>query len=114
MFQAQYLMQGTTVYSPWMPRKGDTLFFTCDLVSQESGRLEVRVFHKKHEDDGDGIQVGGAISTTTIGQTARPAAGLFDLVRYEFKSVSTAGSPDPLDRVLFRMLNPVWFDAVSV
>jgi len=113
MFQAQYLLQGTTVYSPWMPRKGNTILFTCDLVARHEGRLEVRIFHKKEEDDGNGIQVGGTISTTAIGQTVRQAVGLFDLVRYEFKSVSTAGSPDTLDRVLFRMLSPVWFDAVN-
>jgi len=113
MFEAQYLLEGATVYGPWVARGGDNLLFTADLVSLSDGKLEVRVYHKALEDEGDGVSVGPTLVATAVGQSARITKGLKDLVRYQYKSVSTAGSPTDIDRVLFRMLTPVWFDAVQ-
>ena len=32
MFQAQYLFQGQEVYSPWMPRGGDNMRVSADII----------------------------------------------------------------------------------
>ena len=80
MFQAQYLFEGTEVYSPWMPRGGDHMRASVDVIKMT----------------GTGTQ--------TLKIQVR-------LVRYEF-SYNTTGNAST-DYVLFRMLDPVWYDAVN-
>ena len=118
-FEAQ-LLEGasTTVFSPWMPREGDYMIGTAELIALEaSAQLEVRLFTKDLDDPGDGAQVDSSIKITISVAGRRDSAewgfdgttsGLKELVRYRFESraATAAGS------VLFRMLSPVWFDAV--
>ena len=124
MFDAQLLqcVSGTTeVYSPWMPRGGDAMLVTLDVieVGGTSPQIEVRVWTKKSEDSGNGVN---SETTTTTQKIQRSDAGrttlewsveenanvdLLDLVRYKFTVTGTDAF------VLFRMLPPVWFDAVE-
>lgn len=118
MFQAQLLMSGTDVYSPWFKRGGDGLRATLDFVAQSGGNvLTVRAFTKNEADTGDGTD---AISAVTITASTTPgrftsewlstvSTGLKELVRYKFSLANTASG-----WALFRMLPPVWFDAVKI
>lgn len=113
MFQAQLLIRPSasdlSVFSPWFDRGGDHLRATVDVVALQGATLTVKVFTKNREDTGDGVEVEGvSIVSTTVGRSAAEWDGLEELVRYEF-TVGTASA----NWVLFRMLDPVWFDAVS-
>lgn len=120
MFQAQFLAVGSSsvvIYSPWFPRQGDYLRATAEIVaiSGTNANLEIEVFTKKSEDTTNGIDAdtGTSISANGAGRgTAEwgPAGsnGISELVRYRFTASGNPGS-----WVLFRMLPPVWFDAVK-
>lgn len=121
MFEAQYLINGDSVYSPWFPRRGDNVLATLDLiVITGSGKLKIDLFTKNSEDPGNGrlVDVSGTtnIDTNTVGRTTQEwksatlSPGLLELCRYKFSwDHGLAG-----DRALFRMLQPVWFDTVKV
>lgn len=113
MFEAQYLFEGKKVFSPWMPRSGDNIIFTADLVAFDNAKLIVKVFHKKAEDEGPGTAVGNALNATVVGQSSRGVFGLRDMVRYQFEAVSTRMTAQTTDNVQFRMLDAVWFDDVG-
>ena len=116
MFSAQYLPSGATVFSPWFERQGDFLRATADLAQLGSGaQLVVEVFTKNKEDTSDGTNADSGATTkitlttatrgtTDWGPSLSPA--LKELVRYKY-TVTT-------NWVLFRMLTPVWFNAVKV
>lgn len=124
MFDSQILIAKSTsysVYSPWMSRGGDYLQATLNIVAiGGSPTLTVEVFTKNSEDSGDGESSGSqSITGTAVGvssATWRSGAGgggssnatLEELVRYRFTISGSAG-----DWVAFRMVSPVWFDAVQ-
>jgi len=70
MFEAQYLLNGDDVYSPWMSRVGDNLLATVDTVGVDGTgtKLEVRVYHKNTEDVGDGAVLGALIEVASAGR----------------------------------------------
>ncbi len=121
MFDAQLLLTKTdgsavSLLSPWTSRGADYLLATLDLVQTNMGTglgvLEVRVFHKDPDDTGDGTQVGSTtISRATAGRTTAEFGPLKQLVRYKF--TISAGGMEVTGWALFRMLSPVWFDAVK-
>lgn len=119
MFQGQYLFNGDTVYSPWIPRGGDNLTYSADLIAQNTSELKVEVYTKNPEDIGDGDLITateGSMTSSglgpfseTIASTKTATEGIEELVRFKFTpTTSTAGH-----YVLFRMLDPVWFDSVN-
>ena len=118
MFEAQYLVTddprtGGSVDGPWFRRSADRIRYTLDLVDVTSATLEVALFHKNEEDPGNGSATGSAIAfTDTKGRSdAEFTSGLEELVRYRFTArVETDGDTG---YVPFRMLSPVWFDAVK-
>lgn len=110
MFDAQWLPRGITIYSPWFPRGGDNLRATLELIKNVGSlTLTVKVWTKAAEAAGDGTEITATtISTSTEERkTAEWEGGLQELVRYQF--VVSAGANDG-EGVLFRMLDPVWFD----
>lgn len=119
MFQAQLLMAGTTVYSPWFKRGGDILRATLDYIAQTGGNtFTVTVFTKNESDTGDGtdaesgktIQVTTTLGRSTTEWVSTASVGLKELVRYRFAMANTVST----GWAMFRMLPPVWFDAVKV
>jgi hypothetical protein len=112
MFQAQYLFSRDPVFSPWFDRKADNIIGTADLIARAGGTLKVALFHKNKDEPGSGTQLGTSVihATSAKGRAYQEWEGVKELVRYRFllENPSAAG-----DRVLFRMLNPVWFDAVT-
>lgn len=111
MFEAQYLFTGDEVYSPWMARGGDNVIITVDLISRTgSAALTISLFDKNSETPGDGGVVSGG-NLTSGGPGTREDKeynGVLEMVRYK---IVAGGSGD---RILFRMLSPVWFDDVAV
>jgi len=115
-YQAVLIHNGTEVFSPWIERKGDYLRATLDVVHGNTGTaLEVRLYSKNKDDSGDGSEVDAStyVSTAATGRItvewgSDTGTGLKELVRYWF---SCGGSPGAT-WIVFRMLSPVWFDAV--
>ncbi len=115
-FEAVLLRLGTSVYSPWMCRRGDFLRATLDLVKANSATsLGVRLYTKNETDTGNGIEVDSTlfINKNTPGRVTQEwgsntGTGLKELVRYRFTCL---GAPSG-SWVIFRMLAAVWFDAV--
>ncbi len=121
MFDSQLLItksdgSAVSVFSPWVSRGGDYVLATLDLVQTNMGSLlgalDVRVFHKNSQDSGDGSQVGSTpISRDTPGRTTTEFGPVKELVRYKF-TISAIGM-EATGWALFRILSPVWFDAVK-
>ena len=114
MFEAQYLFSGDQVLSPWLERAGNYTRFSVDLVRNSDARIEVRMYHKNRNEIGPGTPVGPTVLLSTVGRGGRTASNLKELVRYHCKCTSIGGSPEDYDYVLFRMLDPTWWDNVKL
>ncbi len=118
MFQGQILNSGSAVYSPWMERAGDYLRATVDLIDLgASGKLRVQVFSKNKSDTTNGTEVnaGTKIELTAASRATEEwgpstGTGLKELVRYKLTNYETTNTDA---WVLFRMLAPLWFNAVA-
>lgn len=120
MIDAQILQtmpDGTSVsvYSPWFSRGGDRAIFTLEVVegtlSSLLSTLTVQPFHKNSDEAGDGAQVSGlTISRDSLGNSSAEFGPFKELVRYKF---SIGGTSMDLRWAAFRMLTPVWYDAVE-
>jgi hypothetical protein len=111
----------TNVYSPWFPRGGDYGLFTLEVSSMSSSSstlsLTVQMIHKNSAEAGDGGSVGSSFSRTGSNYGATPrttgtiTAGFKELVRYKFTLALSSGSGQ--NWAIFRMLPPIWYDAVA-
>ena len=122
MFEAQYMhveAAGTlTIYGPWFTPGGAHGRFTVDIIQiLNSATLEVEVLTKNTETAGDtGTLIADSGTLTAVGQhpfapsTLGPTHSTLELVRYKYTLSVESGGPG---LALFRMLPPVWFDAVK-
>lgn len=124
MFDAQSLcMQGsspTAVYGPWFPRGGDYGLFTLDVAKMSSASssliLTVALYHKNRDDTGDGTGIAGGMElngsqiATNPRTTTNFTTGFKELVRYVYSLEHAGGSGT--NWATFRVLSPVWYDAV--
>ena len=118
MFEAQYLFSSATagdaVFSPWIPRGGDHCKLTVDLVQVNGAKLAIELQTKNSEtagDTGSPMASQSALSAAGVQTTFASTAASLELVRYKF--TCTANENGTMGYVLFRMLSPVWFDAVD-
>jgi len=125
MFDAQLLFPGSVpgtgikIYSPWFPRQADHMRVTLEVVEINGATIEAMLFTKNSEDGGDGTNADSAggptnITANAVGRTTTEwyssgTIALKEMVRYRFLITGTLTS----DWVLFRMLSPVWFNAVK-
>ena len=119
MFGLQYLQTtdndaGLTIFSPWFPRQSDKIWCTLEIADAINADFSVNVFHKNHEDTGDGSDAGpgtgGLLNLNAAGRNESEFDGIKEMVRYQFVLKSQDGNHAA---VLFRMLANVWFDSVS-
>lgn len=122
MFQAQMLHATGTgvqetethVLSPWFPRGGDNIIYAADLVTQSTsnGVLKVSLLTKNSEDTGDGAAVSGSdLDVSTESVAIKQVNGqMKELVRFKFEVDKKAASTD---WIMFRVLQPSWFDDVD-
>ena len=108
MYIGQYLPVGSDVYSPWFPREADNAIFTFETIDKDTASspdLTVKVYHKNTETAGPGAELTAASAFASIDSTKYESGrftGLKEMVRFKF---SVTGS-----WVLFRMLQPTWYD----
>jgi hypothetical protein len=116
--QAVVLRTGGSIYSPWIPRGGDYLRATAELVARNFKNLTVKLFTRDEDEVGNGVEV-DATTTIVISSVGRAmqewgsntGTGLKQLVRYQF-SITPLPQVSPAEFIAFRMLMPCWFDAV--
>lgn len=125
MFDGQSIQctdtNATTVLSPWFPRGGDYGLFTLEVAKMSSTSanlsLSVQMLHKDSSDTGDGTAVGspwtitGSAADSAPRSTSNITAGFKELVRYKITLQLSTGSG--VNWTIFRMLPPVWYDAVK-
>jgi len=94
-----------------MSRQGDNVIAVADLIEIDKFvTFSVSLVDKNTEDSGDGTVVtGGTLSSTKAGRIIKSYSGLKEMVRYKI----TALQDSPGDGLLFRMLEPVWYDTVN-
>lgn len=125
MFDSQLLFCGSVpatgikVYSPWFPKSADHLRASLEVTQIFGATIKVELFTKNSEDAGDGTNADSAgvptnITANAVGRTTQEwyssgTVGLLEMVRYRFTVTGTLTS----HWVLFRMLPPVWFNAVT-
>jgi hypothetical protein len=105
-----------TVYGVWIPRKGDNVQMTMEVVSNSNAIVTATLFYKNYEDTGNGSSAG--VSTTfAAGVTGRQDMELLgskELVRVQLSvTASEELSPGEMGWFLYRFLQPVWFEAVA-
>lgn len=111
MFDAQVLLAGSDIYTPWVPRGGDNFIATLDVIDIDNATITIRTFTKNSEETGDGTDADASttIARTTVGRSQAEWNGVLD--EWVRLKISVTGQDGKW--VLFRMLNPIWFDSVE-
>jgi hypothetical protein len=102
------LLKGFTVFTPWFYREADNAVFTYEIIGNPSTlTFTVTVEHKNTEDIGDGgnLSVSWSPASNAAGFHTATASGLKEMIRFKL-TVSGSGT----DGVLYRFLEPTWFD----
>jgi hypothetical protein len=103
-----------TVWGVWIPRRGDNTIFTLEVVANYSTSLTAELFDKNYDDPGDGVSASASTTfRSTTGRQSFTKLGCKELVRVKL-TVQPDGVIDDIGLVLFRFLEPVWFEAVKV
>ena len=118
MIDATILLKGSTVFSPWFARQADLLRVTAECVAVNGATLTVKLYTKDGETPGDGAAVDAAVSialssvsrSTAEWKTAASQPGVLQLLRFQYTVTGSTNN----DWILFRLLPPVWFDAVAL
>jgi hypothetical protein len=110
VFEAQYLFKGDAVFSPWMPREGNVIRGTFDVLELSGVNFVIELATKNRDETGNGDLRTAKITTATEGVKVMGWGGLKELVRFRY---STDSGTNNYDYALFRMLTPIWYDAVK-
>lgn len=122
MIDAKWLATGATgdptvdVWGVWIPRRGDNLLFHVEVVSNYGTNFDVELFEKNYDEVGDGADalVGTGFEEAT-GRQSFTKLGAKELVRVRLTLQRGASLPaGDVGLVLFRFLEPVWFETVKV
>ena len=104
------------VYGVWIPRKGDNARFTLEVAQNYFTDLTAEVFQKNYEDTGDGTTAGISVNfNQATGRQTMELLGCKEVVRFKLSLQRGSNLPgEDVGLVLFRFLQPVWFEAVKV
>ena len=104
----EMLFEGLTVYTPWMPRQGNSGVFAVEILGISGVTMTVTLETKKHADTDEAANISepGTISsiTTTGVKTSAVLSNFKDVFRLK---ISTGATPS-LDWVFLRILAPSW------
>ncbi len=100
----------------WFPRKGDNLRLTMEVVHNYFAILGAEVVEKNYEDVGDGSSAAVTVTFDQVtGRQTMEVLGCKELVRVKISLARGLDlPPGEVGTVLFRLLRPVWFEAVKV
>ena len=104
------------VYGVWIPRKGDNMRLTAEVVANYATDFTVEMLQKNYEDTGNGSSTGVSMNfNQATGRQTVEVLGCKELVRV-ILTVDRGMSLEAgeVGLVLFRFLQPVWFETVKV
>jgi len=104
------------VFGIWIPRKGDNCRFTIEVVSNYATDFTAEIYQKNYEDVGDGTTASVSVNfDQATGRQTMELLGAEELVRFQLTLVRGGDlKPEDVGIVMFRFLQPVWFEAVKV
>jgi hypothetical protein len=103
------------VWGIWMPRRGDNVMLTVEVVANFAATFEVQLFEKNYDEPGNGFDalVGTAFPETT-GRSSFTKFGAKELIRVRLSIIIAGSAPDgDVGLLLYRFLEPVWFEDVA-
>lgn len=104
-----------TVYGVWMPRKGDNLRLTVEVVWNVFADFTVTLFQKNYDEVGDGATTGVSLAfPVTTGRQTMELLGAKELVRLRIDLDPGGAITTGVGLVAYRILQPVWFESVKV
>lgn len=103
-----------TVYGVWMPRKGDNLRLTVEVVWTKFAVLKATLFQKNYDEVGDGTTAGVSLTfSLTTGRQTMELLGAKELVRVQLELDPGGDVTTGVGLVAYRLLQPVWFESVK-
>lgn len=102
------------VWGVWIPRNGDNLILPVEVSANYGVDLTVTLFEKSYADRGDGLSASASVNfDDATGRELLTKLGVKELVRVQLTLGRAARLPvDEVGWVLFRFLQPVWFESV--
>jgi hypothetical protein len=102
------------VYGVWIPRHGDNVRLTIEVVDNQGTDLEVTILHKDYADSGDGTASGAyTVFDQVTGRRTLELLGAKELIRFALSLRRGGDLKDgQFGSVLIRFLEPVWFETV--
>ncbi|MBK8097555.1 MAG: hypothetical protein IPK26_10625 [Planctomycetes bacterium] len=103
------------VFGVWVPRRGDNLRCTVEVVAAYGAELTVELLQKGMDQVGDGAPFS---PTTTlvfsgVGRQTAEWSGLMEVVRFRLSLARSDTLSEGLRGwVVFRFQEPVWFESV--
>lgn len=105
-----YKSEPLTVYGVWIPRKGDNLRLTVEVVWQLGADFTATLYQKNYADVGDGASTAASVEfKAATGRQSMELLGVKELVRV---ALTCAPNADAVGLALYRALHPVWFETV--
>ena len=108
-----FLGYGATVFTPWMRRQADYALFTFEVIDNPDG-LDVTFerYDRNTEDYGSG-QPTGVVLTITTGSDTYAVSNLLEMIRFKITVAGPEASPTGTG-VIYRMLEPTWYNEAKV
>jgi hypothetical protein len=103
------------LFGVWIPRGGDNLRIVFEAVSNLGTNIWISLYHKNRGDAGNGsLAPGGMKLTEPSGRYTHEWAGLKEQVRFWFSlSPGASLSTGQVGMIMYRFLQPVWFESVK-
>jgi len=104
------------LFGIWIPRKGDNVRFTVEVVQNYFTTLNVELYQKNYDETGNGAATSVSVDfDNTTGRAVMELLGSKELLRVKLTMAAAEGITDSeVGTVLLRFLQPVWFEAVKV
>lgn len=103
------------LYGVWIPRRGDNVRMTIEVVANMSAVLTATIFEKNYDEVGNGDATAAeVVFDATTGRQTLEALGVKELVRLQFKLAPHSELEEGIGKILYRVLQPAWFESLSV
>ena len=103
------------VWGVWIPRRGDNVVVPMEVVANYGTYLLAEIYHKNYDETGNGAATGQSmVFDQSVERKTITLLGAKELIRVKL-TLQRGGDlgEDEAGLVLFRFLQPAWFEAVK-